>query len=115
MRIEQQLPALDLTHPSANYTTRAAMQRGRGFRGQGSSFGGRSYFRGRGASSSNRGRRSYFHKMLHFLPSLYVNFAVELATPLLGATKGWNLSTPSSNTRKPISKIPRHTTHLLSC
>jgi hypothetical protein len=29
MWIEQQLPALDLAQPSANYTTRAVMLRGR--------------------------------------------------------------------------------------
>jgi hypothetical protein len=46
MRIEQQLPFLDL---------------GRGYRGRCSSSGGRTYFRGRGASSSNHGRGSYFN------------------------------------------------------
>jgi hypothetical protein len=55
---------------------------------------------------------------LLLLPGLYVNFVEELATPLLGATKGWNLSTPStpnSEIRKPISRIPSLTTPLLPC
>jgi len=55
---------------------------------------------------------------LLLLPGLYVNFVEELATPLLGATKGWNLSTPStpnSKIRKPISRIPSLTTPLLPC
>jgi hypothetical protein len=61
MLIDQQLPSIDLAQPSANYASLAAMQRGRGYRGRGSSSGGRTYFRGRGASFSNRGRGTYFN------------------------------------------------------
>jgi hypothetical protein len=47
MRIEQQLQVLDLAQSSTNYTTRAIMLRGKGYRGgRGSSSGGRGYFRG---------------------------------------------------------------------
>jgi hypothetical protein len=61
MWIEQQLPSLDLAQPSDIYTSRAATHRGRGNRGRGFSFGGRTYFRGRGAASSTHGRGSYFN------------------------------------------------------
>jgi hypothetical protein len=56
--------------------------------------------------------------MLLLLLGIYVNFVVGLATPLLGATKGWNQHihpNPSSSIRRPISKIPKPTTPLLPC
>jgi hypothetical protein len=62
MRIEQQLPSIDLTQPSANISSRSPMPRGRGYRGRGSSssYGGRNNYRGRGSSSHNQGCGSYF-------------------------------------------------------
>jgi hypothetical protein len=56
MRLEQQLPAIDVHPPAANFTTRNSPSRGQGFRDRG----GRPYNRGRGSFSSNRGRGSYF-------------------------------------------------------
>jgi hypothetical protein len=57
--------------------------------------------------------------MMLLLPkSLFVNFVVVLATLLLDATKGWNLSnlpTHISNHSKPTSKIHMPTTHLQPC
>jgi hypothetical protein len=62
MRIEQQLPSIDLAQPSANISSRSPMPRGQGYRGceSSSSYGGQHYYRGHGSSSNNRGRGSYF-------------------------------------------------------
>jgi hypothetical protein len=57
MRLEQQVPTLDIQQPVANLSSRAPMARGRGSRGRGS----RPYHRGgRGSFNNNRGRGSYF-------------------------------------------------------
>jgi hypothetical protein len=56
MRLDQQLPAVDVLSPATNFTTCNSPSRGRGFHGRG----GRPYNRGYGSYSSNRGRGSYF-------------------------------------------------------
>jgi hypothetical protein len=55
MRLEQQIPSIDVHPPAANITTRMSNFHGRGFRGRGD----HPYNRGRG-SFNNRGRGSYF-------------------------------------------------------
>jgi len=56
MRLDQQLPAVDVLSPAANFTTRNSLSQGCGFRG----CGGRPYNQGCESYSSNRGRSSYF-------------------------------------------------------
>jgi len=57
IRLEQQVPTLDIQQPVANFSSRAPMARGRGSRGCGN----RPYNRGgRGSFNNNRGRGSYF-------------------------------------------------------
>jgi len=93
IRIEQQLPSLDLTQPSTNYSPRAPMHRGRGYRGRGSSSGG----------------HSYFYVEAHLLAIM--DMVPTSTTPLLGATKGSNQPIPRihSSIHRPISRIPRPT------
>jgi hypothetical protein len=56
MRLEQQIPIIDVHPPIANITTRNSNFRGRGFRGRG----GCPYNRGRGSFNNNQGRGFYF-------------------------------------------------------
>jgi len=56
MRLEQQIPSIDVHPPAANITTHNSSFRSRGLRGRG----GRPYNRGHGSFNSNRGCGSYF-------------------------------------------------------
>jgi hypothetical protein len=55
MRIEHNLSPTEVSPPMANISTRAPMNRGRGYCGRG-----RTTYKGRGPSSSGRGRGNYF-------------------------------------------------------
>jgi hypothetical protein len=55
MRIEHNLSPTEVSPPMANISTRAPMNRGRGYHGRG-----RTTYRGRGPSSGGRGKGHYF-------------------------------------------------------
>jgi hypothetical protein len=60
MRIEHHLSSNEQSQPLAHFSAWAPLPRGRGYRGRGSSFNRHSTYRGRGSSSSSRGRGSNF-------------------------------------------------------
>jgi hypothetical protein len=87
MRIEHHLSSNEQSQPLAHFSAWAPLPHGHGYRDRGSSFTGRSTYRGHGSSSSSHGRGSYFlQDSTSSSWPIYTSFVERLVTLPLGTT-----------------------------